>query len=72
MILVYHKIGKDIRDDSESTVHYIVTEYGIADMKGRNTWQRAESLIELAHPDFRDELIRQAESMGIWRNSNRR
>ena len=55
-----------------STVHYIVTEYGIADMKGRHTWQRAESLIELAHPDFRDELIRQAESMGIWRNSNRR
>ena len=55
-----------------SAVQYIVTEYGMVNMKGKNTWQRAEGLIELAHPDFREELIREAEKMGIWRRSNRR
>ncbi|MDQ0508746.1 butyryl-CoA:acetate CoA-transferase [Peptoniphilus ivorii] len=52
--------------------HYIVTEYGIFNCKGRTTWERAEGLIELAHPDFRDELIKNAEEMGIWRASNKR
>jgi acyl-CoA hydrolase len=37
-------------------VHYVVTEYGIAYLHGRNIRQRAESLIEIAHPKFRDEL----------------
>lgn len=55
-----------------SVVQYIVTEYGIVDMKGKNTWQRAEALVSLAHPDFRESLIQEAESMGIWRNSNKR
>ena len=55
-----------------SVVQYIVTEYGIADMKGKNTWQRAEALISLAHPTFREELIQEAEKMGIWRKSNKR
>ena len=39
-----------------SDVSYIVTEYGMANMKGKSTWQRAKLLISLAHPDFRDEL----------------
>lgn len=55
-----------------SVVQYVVTEYGIADMKGKNTWQRAEALVSLAHPDFRESLIQEAEHMGIWRNSNKR
>ncbi|MDD3894441.1 MAG: acetyl-CoA hydrolase/transferase C-terminal domain-containing protein [Syntrophomonadaceae bacterium] len=50
---------------------YIVTEYGIAQFKGKSTWQRAEALIEIAHPGFRDELIRSAQEMKIWRPTNK-
>jgi len=52
--------------------YYIVTEYGIANMKGKPTWQRAEELIRIAHPDFRDELVKKAEKLKIWRRSNKR
>ncbi|MCY6482979.1 butyryl-CoA:acetate CoA-transferase [Clostridium aestuarii] len=58
--------------DPRSATDMIVTEYGIAKMKGQNTWQRAENLINIAHPDFRDELIKEAQNMKIWRKSNRR
>jgi butyryl-CoA:acetate CoA-transferase len=54
-----------------SLVHYVVTENGIAMLKGRSTWERAEALIEIAHPAFQDELIREAEHLHIWRHSNR-
>jgi acyl-CoA hydrolase len=37
-------------------VHYVVTEYGVAYLHGRTVRQRAESLIQIAHPKFRDEL----------------
>jgi acetyl-CoA hydrolase len=39
-------------------VHYVVTEYGIADLYGKNIRQRTKALIEIAHPDFREELDR--------------
>jgi acetyl-CoA hydrolase len=39
-------------------VHYVVTEYGIADLYGKNIRQRTKALIDIAHPDFRDELNR--------------
>lgn len=55
-----------------SIVHYVVTEFGYAQMKAKSTWQRAEALIAIAHPDFRESLIKEAESMGIWRRSNKR
>lgn len=58
--------------DTRTNLHYLVTEYGIANLKGLATWQRAEAIIGIAHPDFREELIRQAEAMGIWRKSNKR
>lgn len=52
--------------------NFIVTEYGAADLKGKTTWERAERLINIAHPDFRDQLIKEAEKMGIWKNSSKR
>jgi butyryl-CoA:acetate CoA-transferase len=51
--------------------HYIVTEYGIANVKGKSTWERAEELVKIAHPRFQDELIREANQMNIWRKSNK-
>ena len=41
---------------SRNDVDYIVTEYGVAALKGQTLRQRARNLIEIAHPDFRDEL----------------
>mgnify|MGYP006278012003 CR=1 FL=1 len=54
-----------------SVVHYIVTEFGVAQMKAKATWQRAEALINISHPDFREQLIKDAAAMGIWRQSNK-
>ncbi len=51
--------------------NFIVTEYGAADLKGKSTWERAELLISIAHPSFRDDLIKDAERMGIWKNSSK-
>ncbi len=62
----------DIVTTPRSQSYFIVTEYGMANLEGRSTWERAEMLIALAHPDFRDELIRAAEAQKIWRRSNRR
>ena len=58
--------------DTRANLHYVVTEYGMANLKGLSSWQRAEQLISLAHPDFREELVSQAEQLHIWRRSNRR
>lgn len=52
-------------------VNYVVTEYGIVNLKGKSTWERAEALISIAHPKFREELIQEAEKMGIWKRSNK-
>jgi acyl-CoA hydrolase len=52
-------------------VDYLVTEYGVERMHGLPTWWRAEAVINLAHPDFREDLIRAAEKQGIWRQSNK-
>jgi len=51
--------------------NFIVTEYGAADLKGKSTWERAELLINIAHPDFREDLIREAEKMGIWKYTSK-
>ncbi|MGR6835693.1 acetyl-CoA hydrolase/transferase family protein [Syntrophomonas erecta] len=57
--------------DPRTATHMIVTEYGIANMKGKSTWERAEALVGITHPDFRDELIRSAQEMKIWRKTNK-
>ena len=41
---------------------YIVTEYGVARLKGKTLRQRARALIEIAHPNFRDDLKKEYES----------
>lgn len=50
----------------------IVTEYGVAMLSGRSTWERTERIIAIAHPDFREGLIAAAEQQKIWRRSNKR
>lgn len=64
--------GGDIVTDPRSQAFYLVTEYGIANLAGRTTWERAELLISLAHPQHRDELIAAAEKQKIWIRSNKR
>jgi len=54
-----------------SIVHHVATEYGVVQLKGKSTWERAEALISIAHPKFRDELIQKADEMKIWLNRNR-
>lgn len=54
-----------------ASAHMIVTEYGIANLKGLSTWERAENLINIAHPDFREQLIKDAEKLGIWCNTSK-
>ena len=61
----------EIVTDPRSQAYFIVTEYGAVNLAGRSTWERAEALISIAHPDFREELIAAAERQKIWRRSNK-
>jgi acetyl-CoA hydrolase len=45
---------------SRNDVHYVATEFGVADLYGKTIRQRARALIDIAHPDFREELEKQA------------
>lgn len=51
---------------SRNQVDCLVTEYGVAWLKGRNIRQRVENLIAVAHPDFRAELRKQAQELMLW------
>ena len=62
----------DIITSPRSQVYFIATEFGVVNLEGMSTWERAEKLISIAHPDFREGLISSAEKRKIWRNSNKR
>jgi acetyl-CoA hydrolase len=47
-------------------VHYVVTEFGVANLYGKTVRQRAQELIEIAHPDFRSELEQHAIGRKIF------
>lgn len=49
----------------------VVTEYGKAVLSGKSTWKRAEMIIGLAHPDFRDGLVKAAQAQGLWTRSSK-
>lgn len=49
----------------KNDVDCIVTEYGVAEMRGKSLGQRAKALISIAHPNFRDELTEAARKQGI-------
>jgi 4-hydroxybutyrate CoA-transferase len=50
---------------SRNHVHYVTTEYGMVDLYGKSIRQRAQMLISIAHPDFRDELTYQARELNF-------
>ncbi len=52
---------------SRADVHYVVTEHGVADLRGKSLRERANALITIAHPSFRDAL--RAEAREVWRGA---
>lgn len=50
---------------SRNDVHYVVTEYGVADLRGKSLRERAKALIAISHPDFRDQLTKEAQEKGL-------
>lgn len=66
------KFSGDIVTGPRSQAYYTVTEYGAVNLTGLTTWERAERLVSIAHPSFRDELVAAAEGQNIWRRSNKR
>lgn len=63
--------GGAIVTSPRSQVHNLATEWGCANLAGRSTWERAELVIGIAHPEFREDLVKAAEKRGIWRRSNK-
>lgn len=51
---------------SRNDVDFVVTEYGVAALKGTSIRDRVKALIEIAHPDFRDQLRDEAKALMIW------
>jgi itaconate CoA-transferase len=46
-------------------VHYLATEYGLVNLKGKSTRERALDIISLAHPHFREDLLKEAKQMRL-------
>jgi acyl-CoA hydrolase len=49
----------------KNDVDHVVTEYGVAKLRGKTVKQKAEAMITIAHPDFRAELKKQARRLNI-------
>jgi len=49
---------------SRNDVHYVVTEYGVAYLHGKTIRERVQALINIAHPDFQETLLRKAHELG--------
>jgi acyl-CoA hydrolase len=45
---------------------YVVTEFGIVNLKGKSVAERAKALISLAHPDYREQLLREAHAKRLF------
>lgn len=54
-----------IATDTRLDIDYVVTEYGVAQLKGRSTTERTHQLIKIAHPAFREQLEQQAKQQGF-------
>ena len=48
----------------KNTVDQVVTEFGVAEMRGRSISERARALIAIAHPDFREDLTAEGRALG--------
>ena len=53
----------DVVTTPKNTIDKIVTEYGVAELRGRSIRERAEALIAISHPDHRDRLTEAAEAV---------
>lgn len=51
---------------SRNDIDYVVTEYGIAWLRGASVKERVLELVEIAHPDFRDKLMKEAKEFGLY------
>ena len=69
-IVPYFKPGTAVTIPRQ-TVQFVATEYGCVNLKLCPMWMRTEKLISIAHPDFRDELIKAAHEQKIWTKSNK-
>ncbi len=59
------RLGGSSVTDTRMDTHFVVTEYGSVNLKGKSLSERAGALIQLAHPKFRDELQQQAVLLGL-------
>ncbi len=58
--IALHLDENSVVTTTRNDVDYVITEYGVAKLKGKTLRKRAEELIAIAHPNFRDQLRRQA------------
>lgn len=63
--IIFNHTSGTVVTTTRTDVQYLVTEYGVADLKNESAFQRVKKLIDIAHPDFRDELKFEAKKAGL-------